>query len=133
MSKITNNQIAETVLSQLNSGQSIDTVMARLAAYLVSERRTKDADSIARILSDMLQRTDGHLELQVTTAYDLSDDLVKTIKSMFNGQAKDIVINHKIDKAVIGGALVEAPGLRLDLTVRRRLQQLKLTENGTGV
>ena len=133
MSKIANSQIAEIVLAQLQAGESTDTVMTRLAAYLVQQRRTKDADSIARSLENMLQNSGGHLELQVTTARELSAELSTAIKSLFTNQSKDIVINHKVDKAVIGGALVEAPGQRLDLTVRRRLQQLTLTENGTGV
>lgn len=133
MSKIANSQIAEIVLAQLQAGESTDTVMTRLAAYLVQQRRTKDADYIARSLENMLQNSGGHLELQVTTARELSVELSTAIKSLFTNQSKDIVINHKVDKAVIGGALVEAPGQRLDLTVRRRLQQLALTENGTGV
>ncbi len=125
MSKVSNRQLAKTVLQSLENGQTTASVVEQLAAYLVLQRRTKDAEAVIRSISDQLVLDRGHVELQVTTAQELSAELAKQIKQLFAGEGREIEINHTKDSSVIGGVLVELPGKRLDLTVRRRLQRLK--------
>lgn len=125
MSKVTNKQLAQTVLSQLKAGQTSQQVVEQLAAFVVHERRSKDAESIARAVAELLQKESGQVELDVTTTHALSSEVAATIKTLFANEGKNIIINHKTDSSVIGGVLVEAPGKRLDLTVRRRLQRLR--------
>ena len=127
MSKVTNKQLAETVLSQLTAGKTRAQVVEMLAAYVVHERRTKDTESVVRAISDLLQTQKGHVELDVTTVHALGVETADMIKTMFSSEGKEVIINHKTDSSVIGGVLVEAPGKRLDLTVRRRLQRLRET------
>lgn len=127
MSAITNRQLAEVVLQNLEQGHAKDVVVQQLAAYLVQQRRTKDADAIMRIVLEQRTTRLGKVELQVTTAHELSDALAQEIKDIFVNEGSDISINHVKDSSVIGGVLVELPGKRLDLTVRRRLQRLKET------
>ena len=125
MSKVTNKQLAQTILNQLQAGQASQQVVDRLAAYIVYERRSKDAESITRIIAEMLQSQSGQVELDVTTVNDLSAEMILTIKKLFSSEGSSLILNHKKDSTLIGGVLVEAPGKRLDLTVRRRLQRLR--------
>ncbi len=127
MSTITNRQLADVVLQNLEQGLATAVIVQQLAAYLVQQRRTKDAEAIMRIVLEQRTVRHGKVELQVTTAHELSDALSQAIKSIFANEGNNISINHVKDPSVIGGVLVELPGKRLDLTVRRRLQRLKET------
>lgn len=122
--RYTNNTIARAVLTALEKGQSVQEVATSLAALLVDERRTKDAEAIMREVERQLT-AHGTLELQVTTAHGLSDGLRQEIADLFKDRADHITVNEQQDPSVLGGVLVESNEERLDLTVRRQLQRLK--------
>ena len=123
--KTTNRTLARATLSAIKAGKSVDQTMRSLAAYLISERRSKDADAIMRDISGLLLTDYQQLELSVTTVNGLADSLRQHIEDLFKTQAKHIIINQEHDPTVIGGVLVETGDQRLDLTVRRQLQRLK--------
>lgn len=123
----TNKAIAAAVLSTLRSGIPAQKVATSLAALLVEERRTKDAEAIMREVSRQLT-AEGSLELTITTAHGLSESLQNEITALFKDRAKQITVNEQQDPSVLGGVLVESNEERLDLTVRRQLQRLKGAE-----
>lgn len=123
----TNKAIATAVLSALRSGTSAQKVATSLAALLVEERRTKDAEAIMREVGRQLT-AEGSLELTITTAHGLSESLQSEITALFKDRAKQITVNEQQDPSVLGGVLVESNEERLDLTVRRQLQRLKGAE-----
>ena len=123
--KVTNRQLAETLLAEISSGKSAKAATSSLVAYLVTERRTKDADAIIREVGGLLQSRQGQIELDVTTAHGLSSEIRQQIQDLFGQEAKNIIINEQQDPAVLGGVLVESNEQRLDLTVRRQIERLK--------
>ncbi len=122
--KISNKDIAKAALSEINAGKASSDVAKRVAAYLVNERRSKDADSVVRQIERLLGQ-DGQVELNITTARGISEELLTSIKNVFAEGAKKVIINEKQDPSVLGGVLVESGEQRLDLTVRRQIQRLK--------
>lgn len=127
--KTTNAMIAEAVLAELRTGRTMSDVAAGLSAYLVTERRSKDADAIVREVEQRLLKEENQLELTMTTARPLSEGLRKELITQFGATGKKVTTNEIIDPSVVGGVLVESSDKRLDLTVRRQLQRLK----GMGV
>ncbi len=127
MSKITNRQLAHVAVNELQKGASKAKVSRSLANFLVAERRSKDLDSVVRLIEDEMQRQTGATEVQVISARNLSETVKKQVLGLFKSasKAEHIVVNEVIDPQVIGGVLVESPDHRLDLTVRRQLQRLK--------
>lgn len=122
--KISNRHIAQAVLIDIQSGKDTSAVVASLAAYLVAERRSKDAEAVGRELERLLG-ANGQVELNVTTAHGLSAELKETVTKMFSEGSSKVIINEQQDPAVLGGVLVESGEKRLDLTVRRQIQRLK--------
>lgn len=94
-----------------------------IAAFIVSERRTADLDKIMRKVS-LIRQKDGKSEVTVTSAFPITDEAVDLIKQIVDGN--DVTVNKVIDKSVIGGVRLEANDLYLDLTVRNRLNKLKI-------
>lgn len=123
--KISNQTIAHSVLAQLESGKTEQQVVASLAAYLVAERRSKDADAILRQVERALTVRNNQVELRITSAHGLTQDLKEQLGKQFVQSGQKVIINEVQDPAVVGGVLVESSEKRLDLTVRRQLQRLK--------
>lgn len=94
-----------------------------IAAFIVSERRTADLDKIMRKVS-LIRQKDGKSEVTVTSAFPITDEAVDSIKQIVDGN--NVTVNKVIDKSVIGGVRLEANDLYLDLTVRNRLNKLKI-------
>lgn len=122
--RVSNQQLARVVIADLEAGKDSSQVAASLAAYLVAERRTKDADAVIREIGRVL-RSEGQIELNITSVRGINDDLKQAISELFKGNAKNIIINEERNPAVLGGVLVESDEQRLDLTVRRQIQRLK--------
>lgn len=123
MAKPTKRQIAEAALAL--SGSVSQAKLAKvLAAYLVAERRSGELDAIMRELKTLRERNDGIQEVTVTTAFPASDSVKKQLTELLGGGT--VIMNEVIDKKVIGGVRMEASDYYLDLTVRNRLNKLKI-------
>lgn len=94
-----------------------------IAAFIVSERRTADLDKIMRKVS-LIRQKGGKSEVTVTSAFPITDEAADSIKQIVDGN--NVTVNKVIDKSVIGGVRLEANDLYLDLTVRNRLNKLKI-------
>jgi F0F1-type ATP synthase delta subunit len=98
-----------------------------VAAYLLSERRTNELDSVMRdVLFDWAG--DGYVEVLAASAHPLSDevkaDIAKQAKSIYPG-AKQITITEKHDPDIIGGVRLSLANQQLDLSVEAKLNKFK--------
>ena len=127
MAKESNSTIARALLADLQAGKDKQAVTASIAAYLVEERRLGDLQAIIREVERRLLANEGKLYVHVTTAHALSEAQTDQIKQIFSARTdvKEIIIEETLDTGVIGGVRCETADQRLDLTVRRQLQQLK--------
>jgi F0F1-type ATP synthase delta subunit len=127
----TSRQIAAALLSLLDDGEAPSRVADATAAYLVSERRSKDRDAIMHDLLE-LRAAQGTVEAVATSAHDLNDTVRRELKLILSEQFKPgtkVALHEVSDPAAIGGVRVEAPDLQLDLTIKHRLQQFASATN----
>lgn len=115
--------IAERCQKSANSKE----LSQEIAAYLLSEGRTGELDSILR---DVMQyRADhGIIEVAATTARPLSQSVKNDIESLIKGLSpgyKQIIISEQIDSSVIGGVRLELANQQLDLSIRSKLNRFK--------
>jgi F0F1-type ATP synthase delta subunit len=135
--KIPRGQIVP-VLADLaqKSGVSTERLSREVAAYLLGENRTGELDSLLRdVVAYRAER--GIVEVTAISAHELSDatkrDIEKLVRERFEN-AKDIIINQRVDANTIGGVRLELVGEQLDLTVRAKLNRFKeLTTTGERV
>lgn len=125
--KVARTRIAHTVAEQtLKKGVS-KRYVEELAAYLLTERRTGELDSLLRdVQADWAAA--GHVEVIARSAFPLTatvrSDITKRVKTLYPA-AREIVINEVQDSEVIGGVRLALPDRQLDLSIRTKLNKFK--------
>ncbi len=131
MRVISNNDIARAVNSLLEEGVDSRQVAQSLAAFLIQERRSADADRILKNI-ERLRQNQGIYDLRVTSAFRFTEqtiELVRQVTTKAISGAKHVVLSLRRDPLVIGGIRIESDELLLEYTVAGRLQELSRTVN----
>ena len=115
-------KLAEYVAQRVADGERLDTLLKELAAYLVESRQTRNYALVVRAIEDALKDR-GIVVASVASARQLTDEQRDSIRAMFGG--KKVLLNEAVDAELIGGLRVDAPGVRLDTTIKRKLTALK--------
>lgn len=125
--------LAEVVAERTLHIKDSDQLAREVAAYLLSENRTSDLESLMR---DIMQYREDHgiVEAIAVSAHDLNDEIINDIKAILrehNPQAKSFIVRQKHDPAVIGGIRIKLANQQLDMTIRSKLDTFKrLTASG---
>lgn len=115
-------KLAEYVAQRVVDGARLDTLLKEVAAYLVESRQTRNYALVVRAIEDALKDR-GIVVASVASARQLTDEQRDSVRAMFGG--KKVYLNETVDAELIGGLRVDAPGARLDTTIKRKLTALK--------
>ena len=101
--------------------------LVRNFLLLTAEKgRIGDIEEIARELDRLVAREERRLAVELTTAYELSDeeanDLIRQIEQ---ASGRTVEATRHVDPTLIGGLVLQAGSLRLDASVRGRLNRLR--------
>jgi F0F1-type ATP synthase delta subunit len=126
MAKVGRLRLAKVLAGRLKAG---DKRLAReTAAYLLSEGRVGELDSLLRDVAQYRADHDGRIEVEAITAHPLTAATKKAIERRIKAadpSAKQIVISERHDPSVIGGVRLELANQQLDLSVRGQLNRFK--------
>ena len=94
---------------------------------LVDNDRTEIVDEVLLRFEDLLKEHLGRVEVELTTAVELSDEMLNRIKYKLGKvlDGKDVVLETRVDPEIIGGAVFSFGGQRVDGSVRGQLQSLR--------
>jgi F-type H+-transporting ATPase subunit delta len=94
---------------------------------LVSEKgRAGQLEEIYRELDALVAAEQKRLIVELTTAYELSDDEAATIlQKIEKVSGRSVEATRKVDPALIGGIVLQAGSLRVDASVKGRLDRLR--------
>jgi len=124
MSKTSHDEIADAILEMVESNSGTEKeITSKVASYLIDERRTRDLNSIFRLLELKRYEKSGKLEAEVTSAYEISDIIKDEITNKFD--AKQVLLDMSHNPDLIGGVRVRALDKQLDLSVETKLNRLK--------
>jgi F0F1-type ATP synthase delta subunit len=103
-----------------------------IAAYLLTERRTGQLDSILRDVQGDWARV-GRVEVIASSAHPLTSavkaDITRQIRRLYP-KARKIIVTEVRDPGVIGGVRLNLADQQLDLSVQAKLNKFKqLTTN----
>ena len=88
--------------------------------------RIGDVEEIAREFERLVARDERRLDVQLTTAYELSDDEAKEILAQIGeASGRKVEATRTVDPSLIGGLVLQAGSLRVDASVRGRLERLR--------
>lgn len=120
--RLTRTQIAHTVARLMQDGETAN-LAQEIAAYLMSEHRLRDLDSIMRDAARIRYEKYGILEATATTARPLTAEAKRDIKEYL--ASKQVILNEDQNPAVVGGLRLEALDKQLDVSIKGRLNRLK--------
>ena len=113
-----------SVLEQIVGGAD---ELIRNFLVLVTERgRAGELEEIQRELERILADEAGQLTLELTTAIELSDDEFSDLVSEIErASGHKVEATRNVDSELIGGVVLQVGSLRVDSSVRGRLQRLQ--------
>lgn len=98
-----------------------------LASLLLEQRLHGQAEEILADISREYARIHGIVEAEARTAFPLSEALKKELaeRVKVSTKAKTVILHETIDKSLLGGVVVSAPEMELDLSLKTKLAKLK--------
>lgn len=101
-------------------------VMQSVAAYLVQNNMTADADALINDIADEIFRQTGKLVVEVTSARALTDEARANLIQYLQAEteAGEVELHETVDESLIGGLIAKTPSAELDVSVRNKLRQL---------
>ncbi len=92
----------------------------------VEKGRGGELDEIAREFERLVAAEERRLEVELTTALELSDEEAQEIVAEIERSAgRTLEATRKVDPNLIGGIVLQVGSLRVDASVRGRLQRLR--------
>ncbi|ASF45284.1 F0F1 ATP synthase subunit delta [Methylovulum psychrotolerans] len=120
-------QSVATLLLDICQGQ-LDEEAANFLKLLVQNGRLPLLPTIAKLFEEYKAEYEGYLDVQVTSAYELSEAAHKGLAdTLEKSLGKKINMNVAVDKSLIGGVLVRAGDQVIDGSIRGRLQHMQKT------
>jgi F-type H+-transporting ATPase subunit delta len=103
-----------------------DEIFLNFVRLLADKDRIGDVTGIHHEWTRLLARRERVLELELTTAVELSEEEAdRVVKQIEEASGRRVVAERTVDPSLIGGLVVQAGSLRLDASVRGRLEQLR--------
>jgi F-type H+-transporting ATPase subunit delta len=101
-------------------------VVGNLLQVLVDRGRIAELVQIAEAFEQRVAQAANRLEVTAVTAVSLSDQLRdKIVQSIRRDTGSDVDLEESVDPEVIGGLVLEVEGIRIDGSVRRRIDDLR--------
>lgn len=119
--RISRRKLALFVVDRITRNDDADGALRELAAYLIASKRTREIDLVARSIEDELA-TRGTVIAHVTSARPLEGNIKASLQRLLN--ASTIHLTEEVDPSLIGGIRIEAPGKRLDASIKRKILAL---------
>jgi F-type H+-transporting ATPase subunit delta len=92
----------------------------------IEKGRAAELEEIFVEFEALVAAEEKRLEVELTTAYELSDDEAKEILGQIERTSgRTIEARRKVDPSLIGGFVLQAGSLRVDASVRGRFERLR--------
>ena len=93
---------------------------------LAEKNRAGVIEEISREFDRLVARAEGILDVELTTAVELSDEETRGVISQIEkASGRKVEATQRVDPDLIGGLVLQAGSLRLDASVRGRLDRLR--------
>jgi F-type H+-transporting ATPase subunit delta len=108
--------------------------LVRNFLLLTAEKgRTHELPVIVHEFQTLVAREEGILDVELTTAVELSDDAARQILERIEGGSdRKLRATRRVDPNLIGGFVLQAGSHRVDASIRSRLDTLRRQLAGTG-
>jgi F-type H+-transporting ATPase subunit delta len=117
-------RVKADVLSQVTAGG--DELVQNFVRLLAEKGRAGEIPEIAAELDALVAAEERILDVELTTATALSDEeFGRLIGRIEESSGRRVQATRKVDPDLIGGIVLQAGSMRLDASVRGRLERLR--------
>jgi F-type H+-transporting ATPase subunit delta len=103
-----------------------DELVRNFVLLLAEKGRTDELDGMVEELDALVAVEEGILDVELTTAVELSDDeATKILGQIEQVSGRRLRASRKVEPTLIGGFVLQAGSYRADASVRGRLQRLR--------
>jgi F-type H+-transporting ATPase subunit delta len=103
-----------------------DEIFRNFLRVVAEKGRAGEIEEVAREFERLAAAEEGLLEVELTTAYELSDKEAEGIlRQIEEASGRRVEATRKVDPSLIGGIVLQAGSMRLDASVRGRLERLR--------
>jgi F-type H+-transporting ATPase subunit delta len=112
------------VLGELSDGG--DPLVHNFLRLLAEKGRSGQIPGVRDEYQALVDLAQGRVAVELTTAYELSDEEAAAIVGQIEqASGRTVEATRKVDSELIGGMILQAGSLRVDASVRGRLQRLR--------
>jgi F-type H+-transporting ATPase subunit delta len=112
------------VLAQLTDGA--DDLVSNTLRLLAEKGRAGEAAPVYEEFRAIVDRARGRVAVELTTAHELSDaDAKAIVEKIEKASGRTVEATRNVDPSLIGGMILQAGSLRVDASVRGRLERLR--------
>jgi len=103
-----------------------DSLFRNLLRLLIEKGRGGEIEEVGEEFEAIVDREQGRLKVELTTAYALADDEARAIVAKIEqSSGRTVEATRSVDPDLIGGIVLQAGSLRVDASVRSRLERLQ--------
>jgi F-type H+-transporting ATPase subunit delta len=103
-----------------------DPLVKNFLLLLAEKGRVAEVEEMQRELERLIAEQERVLELELTTAVELSDDEAgKLLQQIEQASGRKVEASRSVDPDLIGGIVLQVGSHRLDASVRGRLERLR--------
>ncbi len=119
-------QLADLIIDV--GGKSLSDTGRNFVRVLAEKNRLKYLPEARRIFEQERAESEGRSRVEVTSAFELSDDQMKKITSAMSKRlGTEVDLSVRVDDALIGGVVIRAGDLVIDASLRGRMSRLANT------
>lgn len=112
------------VLEEVAEGA--DDLTRNFLRLVAAKGRAAELRAMSEELDAIVDREQGRLQVELTTAHELTDDEAAAIvRRIEEASGSSVEAVRSVDPALVGGMILQAGSLRVDASVRGRLERLR--------
>jgi F-type H+-transporting ATPase subunit delta len=124
-------RLKASALEELLSGE--EELVRNFLLLLAEKNRAGEVEEIAREFEQLVAQAEGILDVELTTAVELSDaEAREVIEQIEKASGRKVEATRRVDPDLIGGIVLQAGSMRLDSSVRGRLNRLRNELKGSA-
>jgi F-type H+-transporting ATPase subunit delta len=114
------------VLGQLSDGA--EELLRNFLQLAAEKGRGGELRAIADELDALVDQAEGRVQVELTTAHELSDtEAAAIVGRIEKASGRKVEATRAVDPSLVGGLILQAGSLRVDASVRGRLERLRRT------
>jgi F-type H+-transporting ATPase subunit delta len=117
-------RVKEDVLARVAAGA--DPAVVNFVKLLAEKGRADQIEEVGKELDALVAQERRILDVQLTTAHELSDEeFGRILGRIEEASGRKVQAKRRVDPDLIGGIVLQAGSMRLDASVRGRLERLR--------